>query len=115
MLSNSSFARSFYINRCMHTKTKFPVVLTQDMDKLGVKGEVIAVAKGYARNYLYPKKFAMPATEEARAKYPPPGPEVFQKRSSAIVEASIKKKISRILLTFRRKEDSLKKNPCHST
>lgn len=39
------------------------VILKQDIDKLGRAGEVVKVAPGYARNYLLPKKFAVPATE----------------------------------------------------
>ena len=34
------------------------------MPKLGVKGEEVKVAKGYARNFLFPKKLALYATEE---------------------------------------------------
>ena len=39
------------------------VVLAQDVDKLGRKGDVVAVAEGYARNYLVPKGFARRATK----------------------------------------------------
>src|SRR5881398_1681760 len=38
------------------------VVLRQDVDKLGLRGEVISVARGYARNYLLPRGLAEPAT-----------------------------------------------------
>ena len=31
------------------------VVLTQDVDKLGLRGEVVNVARGYARNFLLPR------------------------------------------------------------
>jgi len=34
------------------------VVLTQDVDKLGLRGEVVNVARGYARNYLLPRGMA---------------------------------------------------------
>ncbi|MGD2125724.1 MAG: 50S ribosomal protein L9 [Desulfobacteraceae bacterium] len=39
------------------------VILTKDMDALGLAGEVFEVAKGYARNYLIPKGFAIEATD----------------------------------------------------
>ncbi len=39
------------------------IVLREDIDKLGRRGEVIDVAAGYARNYLLPKKKALPATD----------------------------------------------------
>jgi len=38
------------------------VVLRQDVDKLGKRGEVVSVADGYARNYLVPKQIALRAT-----------------------------------------------------
>src|SRR5690349_8715343 len=38
------------------------VVLREDVDKLGLRGEVVDVARGYARNYLVPRKLAEPAT-----------------------------------------------------
>lgn len=39
------------------------VVLLRDVAGLGVRGEVVRVAEGYARNYLIPKGLAEPATE----------------------------------------------------
>jgi len=38
------------------------VILREDIDKLGSRGEVIKVAAGYARNFLLPKKLAVAAT-----------------------------------------------------
>ena len=38
------------------------VILLQDVDKVGLRGEVVNVARGYARNYLLPRKLAEPAT-----------------------------------------------------
>ena len=38
------------------------VVLRQDVDKLGLRGDVVSVARGYARNYLLPRGLAEPAT-----------------------------------------------------
>ena len=38
------------------------VILLQDVEKLGLRGDVVAVARGYARNYLLPRKLAEPAT-----------------------------------------------------
>jgi large subunit ribosomal protein L9 len=40
------------------------VILTQDMASLGLAGEIVEVARGYARNYLIPKKIALEATED---------------------------------------------------
>jgi large subunit ribosomal protein L9 len=38
------------------------VILLQDVDKVGLRGEVVSVARGYARNYLLPRRLAEPAT-----------------------------------------------------
>jgi large subunit ribosomal protein L9 len=38
------------------------IVLKEDIDKLGRRGEVVKVADGYARNYLLPLGKALPAT-----------------------------------------------------
>jgi large subunit ribosomal protein L9 len=39
------------------------VILSKDVEKLGVKGDVVTVADGYARNYLVPKGMAMLASK----------------------------------------------------
>ncbi|OLD67084.1 MAG: 50S ribosomal protein L9 [Acidobacteria bacterium] len=39
------------------------IVLKEDIDKLGRRGEVVKVADGYARNYLLPLGKALPATQ----------------------------------------------------
>ena len=41
------------------------VILQKEIDKLGVPGDVVTVADGYARNYLIPKRMAMPVTKGA--------------------------------------------------
>lgn len=38
------------------------IILLQDVDKLGLKGEVVDVKRGYARNYLLPRRLAEVAT-----------------------------------------------------
>jgi large subunit ribosomal protein L9 len=38
------------------------VILLQDVEKLGLKGDVVAVKRGYARNYLLPRRLAETAT-----------------------------------------------------
>ncbi len=39
------------------------IILTQDVERLGKKGEVVVVRDGYARNYLLPKGLAIYATK----------------------------------------------------
>jgi large subunit ribosomal protein L9 len=38
------------------------VILLQDIEKVGLRGEVVDVARGYARNFLVPRKLAEPAS-----------------------------------------------------
>lgn len=38
------------------------VILQQDVDELGMEGDIVNVARGYARNYLIPRGFALEAT-----------------------------------------------------
>jgi large subunit ribosomal protein L9 len=55
------------------------VILRQDVEKVGLRGEVVSVARGYARNFLFPRGLADEATpsrvaelrkvEERRAKH----------------------------------------------
>jgi large subunit ribosomal protein L9 len=41
------------------------VILLKDVEKVGLRGEVVDVARGYARNYLLPRKLAQTATTGA--------------------------------------------------
>ncbi len=52
------------------------IILQENVDNLGTRGAVVEVAAGYARNYLLPRKMALPATagnlkalERMRAKF----------------------------------------------
>ena len=38
------------------------IILLEHMDELGTVGQTVKVKPGYARNYLFPKKLACPAT-----------------------------------------------------
>ena len=39
------------------------VILREHVDNLGRRGDVVKVAAGYARNYLLPRKLALPVTD----------------------------------------------------
>ena len=40
------------------------VILRQNVDELGLEGDIVEVAKGYGRNYLIPKGFALEASNQ---------------------------------------------------
>lgn len=45
--------------------TTVKVILREDVDGLGHRGDIVDVSKGYARNYLLPRSLALPANEGA--------------------------------------------------
>jgi large subunit ribosomal protein L9 len=42
------------------------IILREDVEHLGARGDVVKVASGYARNFLLPKKLAVAATDSNR-------------------------------------------------
>jgi large subunit ribosomal protein L9 len=42
--------------------TVMQIILQQDVEKLGTRGQVLEVKEGYARNYLLPRKLALEAS-----------------------------------------------------
>src|SRR5512140_2215610 len=43
------------------------LILRQDVDKLGRRGEIVKVAEGFARNYLLPRGLGMPVNAANKA------------------------------------------------
>ena len=80
------------------------VLLREDIDKLGARGEIVRVKTGYARNYLLPRNLAVKATannmrqiEGERAAL---AKREAKERSSAELQAS---QLSKLTLKFERK------------
>jgi large subunit ribosomal protein L9 len=80
------------------------VILKEDVNKLGHRGDVVKVADGYGRNYLLPGKLAMEATPANKAV-------IEQMKASAIRKSASEKggaeelaaKLNELVLTFERK------------
>jgi large subunit ribosomal protein L9 len=60
------------------------VILKEDINKLGHRGDVVKVAEGYGRNYLIPKKLAIEATPGNKA--------VIEQMKASAVRKSAKEK-----------------------
>src|SRR5690242_4134555 len=60
------------------------VILKEDVEKLGHRGEIVKVAEGYGRNYLLPRKLAIEATKANKA--------VIEQMKAAAVRRSAKEK-----------------------
>ena len=80
------------------------VILKEDVQKLGNRGDVVKVADGYGRNYLLPGKLAIEATTANKA--------VIEQMKASAIRKSAKEKaqseelartLSQVELTFERK------------
>jgi large subunit ribosomal protein L9 len=60
------------------------VILKQDIEKLGHRGDIVKVADGYGRNYLLPQKLALEATAANKA--------VIEQMKASAVRRSAKEK-----------------------
>ncbi|HIJ19754.1 MAG TPA: 50S ribosomal protein L9 [Deltaproteobacteria bacterium] len=80
------------------------VILTQDMDDLGLEGSIVDVAKGYGRNYLVPQGFALVATRENITALGMQRKKIEMKRVKIRQEAeAFKAKMDGTVLTFMQK------------
>lgn len=61
------------------------VILKEDVNKLGHRGDVVKVADGYGRNYLLPEKLAIEATAVNKA--------VIDQMKASAVRKSAKEKV----------------------
>jgi large subunit ribosomal protein L9 len=80
------------------------VILKEDINNLGQRGDVVKVADGYGRNYLLPQKLALQATAANKA--------VIDQMKAAAVRRSAKEKseaealvgqLNNVALVFERK------------
>lgn len=82
------------------------VILLENIDKLGIKGEIVNVKRGYARNYLVPRDYALYATPYNMKRLGNIQEELKVAEEKKIAELKIlAEKIASIKLTFDRKVD----------
>jgi len=68
------------------------VILKEDVDNLGHRGDVVNVAQGYGRNFLLPKKLAIEATAGNKAV-------IEQMKCSSVRRSAREKTDAELLLT----------------
>jgi large subunit ribosomal protein L9 len=80
------------------------VILREDVDKVGARGALVKVAAGYARNYLLPRKLAVPATASNK-KIVEQEREAYVRREAKAKSESedLVKLLTNVTLTFRHK------------
>lgn len=80
------------------------VILKEDVNKLGHRGDVVKVADGYGRNYLLPGKLAIEATVANRAVIEQMKNSAIRKSAKEKVQAEdLAKTLSQVELVFERK------------
>ncbi len=77
------------------------VILLKDVEKIGLRGDVVSVARGYARNFLFPRQLAELATpgkvEEIRKR---DSRRALQEARSAEQAEAIAEKLRKTVLRF---------------
>ncbi len=80
------------------------VILREDFETLGARGAVVKVADGYARNYLFPKRLAVRATESNRKIVEQEREAYLRREAKAQADAvDLAKLLSNVTLTFRQR------------
>ena len=77
------------------------VILRQDMDELGLEGDIVDVTKGYARNYLIPKSIAVEATPQNIKTFQLQNKKIEARRLKAQEQAErLREKMEGLVITF---------------
>lgn len=80
------------------------IILREDVEKLGARGAMVKVADGYARNFLLPRKLAVPATESNRKIVEQEREAYLRREAKAVSEAQdLAAMMSKVTLTFKRR------------
>lgn len=80
------------------------VILREDVEKVGSRGSVVKVADGYARNFLLPKRLAVPATATNRKIVDQEREAHLRREAKAKTDAEdLARLMSNVTLTFRQR------------
>ena len=77
------------------------VILNQDVKYLGEEGDIKTVANGYARNYLFPRNFAVPYNERTAAFFEGRKDEIKDRKAAKRTDAtSIKERLEAVVVSL---------------
>jgi large subunit ribosomal protein L9 len=77
------------------------LILKQDVDDVGLEGDLVNVAKGFGRNFLIPRGLAAPATPQNMKAFEQQRKKIEVRRLKAKEEAvKLKDRVSQLVLTF---------------
>ena len=80
------------------------VILKQDVESLGHRGDVVKVADGYGRNFLLPRKFAIEATAANKNVIEQMKQSAIRKTAKERAEAeAVAAQMNNVVLSFERK------------
>ncbi len=80
------------------------VILKEEVESLGHRGDVVNVANGYGRNYLLPRKLAIEATQANKAVIEQMKQSAIRKSAKEKVEAeTVATGLNNVVLSFERK------------
>jgi large subunit ribosomal protein L9 len=80
------------------------VILKEDVNKLGHRGDIVKIADGYGRNYLLPGKLAIEATANNKAVIEQmKGSSIRKLAKEKVVAEDLAKKLEAVELVFERK------------
>jgi large subunit ribosomal protein L9 len=80
------------------------VILSEDVKNLGIMGDVVNVSDGYARNFLFPKKFAVEANTKNLKEFEH-NKKIITEKAAKIKESfkSVAEKLASVTLTIKAK------------
>ena len=83
------------------------VILQKDLKNVGLAGDIVSVKTGYARNFLFPKKWAVPCTEGSSAELKHRKVWIEAKKKKALVlRQTLAQKLDGLSLAFIKEADS---------
>jgi len=77
------------------------LIMKQDVDDVGLEGDLVNVARGFGRNFLIPRGLAAPATPQNMKAFEQQRKKIEVRRLKAKEEAvKLKERVSELVLTF---------------